>query len=195
MVNFYEFTDEQKREMDERTKKIEDSIMEEQKRQMPFVTWLYLVESRMCYIYGMDVACVLMMMMSFEELFRTLLTIEKYETPSNDNKPPSDYTKFVELLHIAKSRSWVTEDEHKKLDNLRKIRNKFTHVKKAKTKGDKPSLDGITRESMIAEIFQPSVDFDGIAEESIELIPIIFNILDRTKIYGRLSLGKHSSKS
>ena len=180
MISFTAFTKEQKEDIDNRTKKIEYSISEEQKRQMPFTSWLYLVETRLCYIFGMDVACIMMMMATFEELFRILNSLDDYKKNKN-SKSNSDSRKFVELLEIARLKKWITENEFQKIDELRKKRNKFTHIKKANYRNGQPDLDDITRESMIAEIFQPSVDFDGLAEQSVELIPIIFNVLDRTE--------------
>ena len=185
MKSFTDFTNEEKIGVDNRAKKIEYSAIEDGTRQMPFVTWLYLVETRMCYIYEMDVACIVMMMGTFEELFRVIFSSKKSEKSYDSGKDPNSI-KFIELLKIAKSRDWITEYEFEKIDELRKIRNKFTHVKKADYKNGKPDLSGITRESMIAETIQPTVDFDGIAEQSIELIPIIYDVLDRTNVYKKL---------
>ena len=73
MISFSTFDEDHKRGIDQRAKKIEYSIYEEQKRQMPFVTWLYLVEARMCYIYGIDITCIVMMMGTLKNYFVFLI--------------------------------------------------------------------------------------------------------------------------
>lgn len=187
MEPFYEFTEEQKKGIEKRTKIIEDSIAEEGNRQLPFIPWLYLVEARLCYVYGMDISCVVMMIMTFEELFRSILSLSGYEVTFEGNKIRIDRLDFYELLKIAQSRSWITKTEYNKLDKLRKIRNKFTHVKEAKIENGKQSLNEISRQSMTAELFMPTVNFDGLAEQAVKLNPIFFRILDRTTLYQKFN--------
>jgi hypothetical protein len=68
------------------------------------------------------------------------------------------------------------------LDKFRRFRNKFIHVKDARNSKGKNIEGEINRQSMGEEFFRPSVDFDGLAEEAIKLIPIFFKVLDKNPI-------------
>ena len=88
----------------------------------PKIVLEYFEETKLCFYQGAFVASILMASATFEELFRQI-----YRDKSEMKKAKS--RGLADLVNRALEDSLISPYEAKELTELRRMRNKFTHIK------------------------------------------------------------------
>lgn len=88
----------------------------------PKIVLEYFEETKLCFYEGAFVASILMASATFEELFRQI-----YRDRSETKKAKS--RGLADLVNRALDDSLIFPDEARRLTELRRMRNKFTHIK------------------------------------------------------------------
>jgi len=149
----------------------------------------YYEEARLCWYVGAFVATILMVQLSFEELFRSHYRVAKGVGRKLDCDKKVDDASFYDLIEEAKNDKWISEEDAKLLHKLRKnVRNPYVHVKDIKVKDDdNPNLKGPNFITQHFKIEAPEVigsDVENEAREAVQLLVTLFPEISRR--YGGL---------
>jgi len=103
-------------------------------RQKPFpisaLVSEYYEEARLCWYFGAFISTIVMVQLSFEELFRAHYRAAKGVGGELNSGKKVDNASFFDLIEEAKNDKWISLDEANLLHNFRKnIRNPYVHVK------------------------------------------------------------------
>jgi hypothetical protein len=94
----------------------------------------YYEEARLCWYVGAFTATIVMVQISFEELFRSHYRVAKGVGGALNCSKPVDNATFHDLILEARNDRWISEEEAKSLDDFRKnIRNPYVHLKDIKS--------------------------------------------------------------
>jgi len=98
----------------------------------PSVVLAYYEEARLCWYHGAFVSAIVMAQMAFEELLRSHYRAIGINKLPLTGKPPDD-ANFVQLIKQAEQDGYLTVQEAKHIDKIRReYRNRYVHVKNAK---------------------------------------------------------------
>ncbi len=132
-------------------------------------------EAKLCWYNGAHVATIIMAQLAFEELIRS-----HYRQAAINMKLKSgklvDVAGFSELIDEALSDEYITEDEGKKLHEIRKVSNPYVHVKDIKMKGNKQDLDSPSFFTQDLKIHAPELIGIGIIDEARGVLLIMINL-------------------
>jgi len=123
----------------------------------------YYREARLCWYNGAFVASILMVQLTFEELFRSYFRMS-YGINSKlrfcKKEIKVDNASFYDLIEEACLCGWVNNNERDELHKLRKIRNPYVHTKDIDFKNQK-KIDFF---NLFSKIYAPEL-IEGSAEE------------------------------
>jgi hypothetical protein len=96
----------------------------------PHLCHEYYQEARLCWFCGAFVATIIMVQLSFEELIRSHYRVGCGTNGRLSTEKKVDDAGFYELINETESDGYITEQEAKSLNQLRKdLRNPYVHVK------------------------------------------------------------------
>lgn len=100
----------------------------------------YYEEARLCWYNGAFVASILMVQLTFEELFRSYFRMSygvNAELRFYKEKIKVDNASFYVLIEEACLCGWINNNERNELHRLRRIRNPYVHTKDIDSKNRK----------------------------------------------------------
>lgn len=160
------------------------SIEDQEAFPAPALAVEYYEEARLCWYAGVFVSTIIMVQIAFEELLRSRYrSAKRFGGKLNSGKKIDD-AGFYDLIYEFKTCGWISCDEAKSLNNLRKnIRNPYVHVKDIKIRKNgkidrtKPSWD-----TQYLKITAPNLigaDVEVEAKEAILLLVTLFPEISR----------------
>ncbi len=121
-------------------------------------------EARYCYVYGQDLAAILLGISYIEHTLASLF----YASGRNDLKRAN----FELLLKEALKAKYIDSEEYEQLDKVRKIRNPVSHFR---TPGHRESIE-------FKMVNQEKYPYDIIREEARQVLKVVFKILNKNAV-------------
>lgn len=157
------------------------SIEDKEPFPVPALVSEYYEEARLCWYVGAFVATIIMVQLSFEELLRSHYRVAKGVGGKLNYSKKVDQVSFSELIDEAQNDNWISREEAKLLNNLRKnIRNPYVHAKDIKINNDgKSDLMGPNFLIQYLKIKAPEVIGCDVENEAREAIQLLVALLPR----------------
>lgn len=151
----------------------------------PEVVLAYYEEARLCWYQGAFVATIVMAQMAFEELLRNHYRAVRVTGLKFFDKP-LDNTGFAELVKQAVHDGYLTPEEGKEIDKIRKnYRNPYVHVKDDKIVNGKQDLESPSWLTVGMKALCRNPYGEDASDEAKETIRILVSILPEIcKRYG-----------
>ncbi len=126
----------------------------------------YYEEAKLCWYNGAFVASILMVQLTFEELFRSYFRMSygvNGELRLYKEKIKVDNASFNVLIEEAYLCGWIKDNGRNELHRLRRIRNPYVHTKDIGPKTRKKKIDFLTLFTKVygSELIEGSAEGDA----------------------------------